>query len=921
MSGQQQMNGVGRYPPPEPSPHPSSLQVSVVIPCLNEEKTIRACVEQAWTAIRATGCTGEVIVVDNGSTDLSVELATAAGARVVHEAQRGYGQAYLRGLAEANGEAILMGDGDGTYDFNELGRFLDRLNGGADLVLGSRLRGQILPGAMPWHHRWIGNPLLTGMLNLLYRSGLSDAHCGLRMVRRSALPRLALASPGMEFASEMVIKARRAGLRCEEIPIAYYPRPRGSNSKLKSTADGLRHLAFMLAFLPAAVFYPVAMVVGGIGLALLIASDRSAGGTLIGTILLSAGGFWGLVGLAVRTYKRMGVLRLEQALGGRPWILSGAALAGSAGVGVVALVVAWRAALTRNGSLLSTGGGRITLGALILAFLSLGTALAIVQTRFRQPSGEVESSPDASGQPFELWSRPPLSWLKRTKRHPIFIGALVLAAGLRVIVMLAYRPALIFHGDSFGYLANAQNLVPDPMRPIVYPLLLHVLLPFHNLMVVTGVQHVMGLATGVLVYALLRRLGARQILATLGAGPVLFDAYQLNIEHYVLTEPLFELLVVGAIALVVWPKRASLASCLVAGLLLAAAGLTRTVGLVLIFPLVAYALITGVGPRRAVALTMAFLIPLLGYATWFNKDNGPFALTSFDGDWLYGRVAQFADCTGLQLPPYERVLCESIPTATRLGPNFYVWSGKSPIHRLHPPRGVSKDAALRDFAIRVILHQPIDYARTVGGELLHYFEPGRAVGPRDYPVSTWQFRPFRIRFDAQAQVYVLDGRFPRIDRPLATKLWTYQRLAYTNGPLLALALLLGLAGAVGLRRGAARPLRAESVLLTSSGFLLLLAVEMTSSFDYRYLLPSLPLLGAGGALGASILWRRRPPRAGDAIVPAATSPVEAPAGDVISISEPGPKPAPALSGSAAEHEEIVERELEPPGPHQDEAAR
>src|SRR5437588_1078774 len=209
---EQQMNGDGRYPPTEPRLH-HPLEISVVIPCLNEEHTIQACVEQAWAAIKSTGRSGEVIVVDNGSTDRSAELAAAAGARIVHEARPGYGQAYLAGLHEARGEAILMGDGDGTYDFGELPRFLALFDDGADLVLGSRLRGTILPGAMPWHHRWIGTPVLTGLVNALFRTRISDAHSGLRMVRRSALAALDLQATGMEFASEMIVRAKLAGPR------------------------------------------------------------------------------------------------------------------------------------------------------------------------------------------------------------------------------------------------------------------------------------------------------------------------------------------------------------------------------------------------------------------------------------------------------------------------------------------------------------------------------------------------------------------------------------------------------------------------------------------------------------------------------------------------------------------------------------
>ena len=198
---------------PPPTFSEPTLEVSVVIPCLNERGTIASSVLEAVRGVELAGTDGEVLVVDNGSTDGSPELAAAAGARVIQETRRGYGSAYLAGLSACHGRYILMGDGDGTYDFTALPDFLERCRNGAELVMGSRLRGRILPGAMPWHHRWIGNPILTGLLNLLFHSGVSDAHCGLRMVARSALPRLQLRTPGMEFASEMVISAKRAGLR------------------------------------------------------------------------------------------------------------------------------------------------------------------------------------------------------------------------------------------------------------------------------------------------------------------------------------------------------------------------------------------------------------------------------------------------------------------------------------------------------------------------------------------------------------------------------------------------------------------------------------------------------------------------------------------------------------------------------------
>lgn len=220
------------------------LDVSVVIPCLNEEASVAKVVENAWAGITASALRGEVIVVDNGSEDASGERAAEAGARVVLEHRRGYGSAYLAGLQASRGRYCVMADADDTYDISRLDELLAPLNHGADLVLGSRFKGEILPGAMPWTHRRIGNPILTGLLNRFFRAGVSDAHCGLRAVRRDALPTMKLQATGMEFASEMVIKAAKRGLRIDEVPIVYHPRV--GESKLNSVRDAWRHMRFML---------------------------------------------------------------------------------------------------------------------------------------------------------------------------------------------------------------------------------------------------------------------------------------------------------------------------------------------------------------------------------------------------------------------------------------------------------------------------------------------------------------------------------------------------------------------------------------------------------------------------------------------------------------------------------------------------
>ena len=248
---------------------PGEIEISVVIPCLNEERSIAEVVTWGWEGIAGTGRPGEVIVVDNGSTDRSAELAREAGARVVHEPRPGYGSAYLRGLAEARGRYVFMADGDGTYDLREMRPFLEQLDAGKEFVLGSRFQGRIHQGAMPWKHRWIGNPVLTAILNVFFGVKVSDAHCGLRAIRRSTVARLDLHATGMEFASEMILKAAKRGIPVGEVPIDYYPRT--GESKLNTWRDGWRHLRFMLVHSSTFLFVIPGLLLFTVGLVVMFA--------------------------------------------------------------------------------------------------------------------------------------------------------------------------------------------------------------------------------------------------------------------------------------------------------------------------------------------------------------------------------------------------------------------------------------------------------------------------------------------------------------------------------------------------------------------------------------------------------------------------------------------------------------------------
>ncbi|HWJ49576.1 MAG TPA: glycosyltransferase family 2 protein [Solirubrobacteraceae bacterium] len=264
------------------SDDPSALLVSVVIPCLNESENIERCVSAALAALRKMDVRGEVVVADNGSEDDSAALAERAGAHVVVEPRRGYGSAYLAGFAASSGRYIVMADADLTYDFNDIPRFVAALEEGAEMVIGDRM-DNIQPGAMPWLHRYVGNPILTGLLNLFFRTGVKDAHCGMRAVRRDVLPRLDLRTTGMEFASEMVIRASKEKLTIAEFPIEYHPR--GGESKLSSFRDGWRHLRFLLVHSPNHLFIVPGATLAGLGTLIVI---------LVGAGLSFFGRAWGL---------------------------------------------------------------------------------------------------------------------------------------------------------------------------------------------------------------------------------------------------------------------------------------------------------------------------------------------------------------------------------------------------------------------------------------------------------------------------------------------------------------------------------------------------------------------------------------------------------------------------------------------------
>lgn len=271
-------------PPSNAASIEPSIELSVVMPCLNEAETLEICITKALRAFDDLNISGEVIVADNGSTDGSQAIAGRMGARVVNVEAKGYGSALMGGINAARGEFIVMGDADDSYDFGNLGPFLEMLRAGHDLVMGNRFKGGITPGAMPLHHRYLGNPVLSAIGRLFFHSPAGDFHCGLRGFRRAAVLNMDLRTTGMEFASEMVVKATLKKMRIAEVPTTLRPDGRSRPPHLRSWRDGWRHLRFLLLFSPRWLFlYP--------GLLLMLAGTVAGGWLLRGPIFIANIGF------------------------------------------------------------------------------------------------------------------------------------------------------------------------------------------------------------------------------------------------------------------------------------------------------------------------------------------------------------------------------------------------------------------------------------------------------------------------------------------------------------------------------------------------------------------------------------------------------------------------------------------------------
>lgn len=289
-------------------PAAGRIRVSAVMPCLNEEMTLPMCIAKAQRSFAELGITGQVVVADNGSTDRSVEIARQFGAKVVHQPVRGYGSALMAGIAAADGDIIIMGDADDSYDWSNIRGFIAKIDEGYEFVIGNRFQGGIMPHAMPPLHRYLGNPVLSAIARLICKVPVGDFHCGMRAFTRDAFSRMELQTTGMEFASEMVMNAARNELRIVEIPTVLYPDKRNRPPHLRSFRDGWRHLRFLLTYAPNEVFLMPGLFLFAIGLLLLgmlTGGPVTVGGHFFGPHFLALGSLLSLIGF---NFIAMGVL-------------------------------------------------------------------------------------------------------------------------------------------------------------------------------------------------------------------------------------------------------------------------------------------------------------------------------------------------------------------------------------------------------------------------------------------------------------------------------------------------------------------------------------------------------------------------------------------------------------------------------------
>ena len=476
--------------------------------------------------------------------------------------------------------------------------------------------------------------------------------------------------------------------------------------------------------------------------------------------------------------------------------------------------------------------------------------------------------------PARLSDRLPARLSDRLGEHRPFLVALGLGAVMRVLVQVGFPPAFVF-SDGPSYLANVDALMPGPNRPAGYGAVLRVLSWIsRDVALIAAFQHLLGLVTAVVVYAALRRWGVSTWPATLAALPVLFDGMQLVLEHAVLSDVIFNLVLVSGIVVLGWWRPPPVRAAAVAGLVLSLAVLVRLVAQPVVLAAVLFCLLAGVTLRSrlitAGAVSLSFLVPLAAYATWYHSTTGVWALSEASGRALYMRTTTFVECELIDVPDYQRVLCPSEPVGERADPTDYGWHGRGTVYALDLPPGVTLNEATREFAVAAIRAQPADYVRTVLRDFWLGFSSWERVDRYEYDTAyKWSFA---ARVDYQPTVFMSSayvahgGDLPRTRHPLGDWLARYGEHVYVRGPMMLLLALLGLAGLVVRATptpAASRPL----VLLTGSVALgLVLVPDMTAQFVWRYQMPALVLLPMSAALGwtrmrAALSSRRaEPPR-------------------------------------------------------------
>jgi hypothetical protein len=438
-----------------------------------------------------------------------------------------------------------------------------------------------------------------------------------------------------------------------------------------------------------------------------------------------------------------------------------------------------------------------------------------------------------------------------------FVVVLTVAAAVRILIAVTFAPAFLM-SDGPMYLTLVDDLVPSPFRPVGYGVFLRALSWMsRSLVLVTSVQLLMGLLTAVLAYALLRRWGVSSWVATLATLPLLFDALELLLEHAVLSETLFGLLLVSAVvALAWWPDPRPWATA-AAGLLLGLATVVRLVGEPTVLAAALFLILSVTTWRRRVLhvliVVAAFAVPVVAYAGWYHQENGAWALAQSSGRSLYMRTTTFVDCSKLDLPSYETVLCPPDPLSNRQDPTWYGWHSLDTVPRLQPPPGVTPDAAMKDFAIRAIKAQPLDYVRVVARDFVLPFTARTRVDHYEYSTAVkWTFAQYvdyaPTPLWTEPAFALHGGRMPVSRQPAADALATYGRWVYVPGPLLALVLLVAVAGLL-VRRDEPRSRRPLAVLLLVLPLGLSLAAAMSVEFVWRYQLTLFTLLPLSAALG------------------------------------------------------------------------